>query len=630
MFRLVQASQPGYAGTQVNKRTSESGGSAAVRLVWRVAAVSRLQPVAVSVVLFLLVAAVFWPATGYQFVNFDDPQYVTENTHVQAGLTRSSLQWALRSTETGNWHPLTWLSHLLDCQAFGMRPRGHHLTSVLLHAVNAVLLFVVLRIMTATTGPPMLAAGLWALHPLRVESVAWVAERKDVLSACLGLLALWAYARYAIRDRQPVPSGLGNSQAQNPESRERRLHSVQEATRTTSYLSRFAVAASPSTPHALCWYLLALLFFALSLLCKPMLVTLPLLLLLLDHWPLRRFSASRPGSRRTILARLVVEKAPFIGLALAASVVALLAQSAAQSLEDRFSLSSRLANAALACCRYLGQLFYPANLCVYYPHPGTWPSGQVVAAVSVLVAISVVVGALRRQKPYLAIGWFWFLGALVPVLGLVQIGGQAMADRYTYVPSMGLFILLAWAVPHLASRRGGLSIVWLPALVAMVACVVLTRQQLGFWRDSETLFRRALAVTEQNSLAHVNLGEALLGTKRYEEAIGHFRQALAIDPGSATAHYNLGVGRFRQGRVEDALSEFQTAVALNPAYQEAHYNLGVVLIRQGRLDEGIGQLQEAQRLSPEDVDVRNSLRMALALKGHSQKSPDSPKPQSEH
>jgi protein O-mannosyl-transferase len=600
-------------GIQVQERTNESGGSAPLRSGKRIALSARMKPLAVSLLLFLLVLVVFWPATTNQFINFDDTEYVTCNTHVQSGLTPSSLRWAFRSTDTGNWHPLTWLSHILDFQIYGLSPRGHHLSSVLLHAANSALLFLVLRTMTAMTWPALLASVLWGLHPLRVESVAWVAERKDLLSACFGLLALWTYARHVNRGGQQVSSAGAEPERRDRKPQNLHLRKPQSATLPTSHISRIT-HASPVTSHPQHWYTLALVFFVLSLMSKPMLVTLPFVLLLLDFWPLCRLSFPRRGDKDVRIQHLLLEKLPFLGLTAVASLIALTAQSSAGSLEDRLSLPLRLDAAAISCCRYLWQTIYPADLCVYYPHPGFWPTGQVVAALSLLVGASGVALAFGRHRPYLATGWFWFLGTLIPVLGLVQIGGQAMADRYTYIPSIGLMILLAWSLQDLARWRFSSLLIWPLIVAASISCLFLNRRQIRFWQDSETLFRRALAVTEQNSLAHINLGDALLSRKAFEEAAGHFRLAVEIDPGSPQAHYNLGVALFRQGRLDESRRAFQTALSFKPAYQEAHYNLGVVLLRQGRLDEGIRELREAVRLNPEDADAQNGLRMALASK----------------
>jgi tetratricopeptide (TPR) repeat protein len=532
---------------------------------------------AVCLLLFVLVAAAFLPATRNGFVNFDDPEYVTANPHVQSAWALESVRWAFGSAEAGNWHPVTWLSHMLDWHLFGPNAWGHHLTSILLHAANSVLLFVVLRTMTGATGRAWLVAALFGLHPLRVESVAWVAERKDLLSALFFLFALWAYARRA--ELKPEHS--------TAKTRERSC------------------------------YLLALAFFALGLMCKPMLVTLPFVLLLLDYWPLDRLASFTPEPQKARLTPLVIEKAPFLALAAAASVVALAAQGGAQTVEDRFPLSLRLANAAISCCRYLGQMVHPANLCAYYPHPGFWPGELVTPAAGLLVAISVAAWSARRRRPYLTLGWFWFLGTLVPVLGLVQIGGQAMADRYTYIPSMGLFILVVWGVHDLTRWRHGAFVARPLAAIAIIACLILTSRQIRFWQDSETLFRRALAVTEQNSLAHLNLGEALLAREQSEEALSHFRQAIEIDPGSAQAHYNLGVALHKLGRPETAAEEFRQALRFKPDYPEAHFNLGVELAREGRLEEAKREFREVLRLNPDDADARRGLLMVEGMRDSS-------------
>ena len=542
----------------------------------RFASTQDRKPAAICILLFLLVAWAFLPSIGNGFINFDDPDYVTANTHVQAGPGLESLGWAFRSTDTANWHPVTWLSHMLDCQAFGLRPWGHHLTSVLLHAVNAILVFLVLRSMTGAAWRSLSVAALFGLHPLRVESVAWIAERKDVLSACFGLLALLFYAHYT----KDVASG----EDREPSSRIRPLTSVH--------------------------YWLALLFCACGLMSKPVLVTLPCMMLLLDFWPLRRF-------QRSTIWRLAAEKAPFFAAAVGASAVAFWVHQMGGAVETMtgLPLAARGGNALVSYCRYLGKIFYPINLCAYYPHPGQWPAAKVFLAGSLLFGISALVIRAWRKCPYLLTGWLWFAGGLVPAIGVLQVGAQALADRYTYLPSVGLFIALTWGLGDLARRWRSLGLpLSVAALTAAVLCIALTRRQVSLWKDSETVFRHALAVTEQNDLAHNNLGHALLEQRRLNEAVDHFQCAVQINPGFAEAHYNLGVGWFRLGRLDEALSEFRKALDLKPTYAEAHYNLGVSLIRQGRFNEGISELNEALRLNPDDADARNSLRVALTLK----------------
>ena len=543
----------------------------------------------IAALLALVTIALYWPATGHDFVNFDDNLYVLDNPHVTSGLTWESLKWAFFKPDVsfGYWHPLTLLSHMLDCQLFGLNPWGHHLTSVLLHALNTVLVFLLLRRLTGATWRSLWVAALFAWHPLHVESVAWVAERKDVLSACFGLLALVFYARYAQVQSQP------------PESR------------NTFHVSRF-------TFHVSLFYLLSLSFFALGLLSKPMLVTWPFVLLLLDYWPLRRFALRTQNSKLKTLLPLLWEKLPFFALAAASSVLTFVLSKHAGALAagEKMPLGARTGNALISYCRYLGKLFWPTHLAVYYPHPGLWPLAKVLLAGGLLVGISGLVFAGRRRFPFLLMGWLWFVGTLVPAIGLVQVGGFAMADRYTYLPSLGVLILAVWGAYGLARR-------WQPAAIALsvaasaaiVLCFALTRQQLGHWQDSESLFRHALEVTEDNWLAHNNLGNALAKKGRLDDAIPQFQQSLRLKPDYAEAHNNLGFALVKKGQTDEAIRQYQQALRPNPDFAEAHNNLGAAFYQQGRTGDAICQYQEALRLKPDYADAHNNLGAAFAANG---------------
>jgi Flp pilus assembly protein TadD len=504
--------------------------------------------------LALSTLAVYFPALSAGFINLDDPLYVTANRHVLAGLTRDGVVWAFANGEAGLWIPLAWLSHMLDCQLFGVHPFGHHLTSLVLHIVNTVLLFFALRLMTGATWPPVMVATLFALHPLRVESVVWVAERKDVLSVLFALLALHAYVRY----------------------------------------SRRRGAAR---------YVLVMLCFALGLMAKPMLVTLPGVLLLLDYWPLDR---SRP-------AELVVEKLPFLLLAaptVAATLIA--ARSDALMTLGSFPPHARLANGAVSYARYLGKAVWPTDLAVFYPLEPWWPWHEVLGAALLLVAITVVTLLVRRTRPYLLVGWLWFVGTLVPVIGLVQAGSQAMADRFTYFPLIGLFIAVTWAATDACERFG----VRRPA-VAGIACVVglllaaCTRHNLAYWKDSEALFSHALAVTHNNYLAHDNLGDILLKRGDVQAATAHFEEAVRLLPGYAHGEYNLGVAMVMQGRLDDAEGHFLRAIRLQPGYADAEFNLGNALARRGRNSEALFYLGNAVQHDPYSAPARAGFGTAL-------------------
>jgi tetratricopeptide (TPR) repeat protein len=600
-----------------------------------------------AALLMLVTIASYWPVLRHDFINLDDSSYVVSNVHVQKGLTLESIKWAFFNPVSCNWHPLTMLSHLLDCQMFGLKPWGHHLTSVLLHAANTVLVFLLFRRLTGAIWRSWLVAAVFGLHPLHVESVAWVAERKDVLSAFFGLLALLCYAGYAQRVTSDTCGGI----------------------QTKSIRSRFTFYVSRS-------YWLALLFFALGLMSKPMLVTWPFVMLLLDYWPLERFSrftrlcgasarqafhvsssekTSTPINREQAesAARLICEKLPFFALALAMSVVAYVVQQHGGALGAGENLppGARAGNALVSYCRYLGKMFWPADLAVFYPHPGYWPLEQVLLAGVLILGVSGLLFLKRQRYPFLLMGWLWFCGTLVPVIGLVQVGGQSMADRYTYIPSLGLLIFAIWGACELARRwRHGLMALSVVGSAAIVLCIGLTRQQLGYWKDSETLFRHTLEVTGNNCLAHYNLGMALgkkgqineaisqyqeairlkpdyaeaiskLGTAlgeegRIDEAISQLQEAIRLKPNYADAYNSLGTALCEKGRIDEAIRQYQEAIRLKPDYAEACYNLGTGLFRMGQIDEAIRQYREAIRLKPDYAEAHYNLGVALAAKGH--------------
>ena len=545
-----------------------------------------LQPCVPAWLLALLLAlatvALYWPAMHHDFINYDDNFYVTSNAHVQNGLTLENIKWAFFNPVAANWHPLTVLSHMLDCQMFGLKPWGHHLTSVLLHALNTVLVFLLLGSMTGAIWRSLLVAAVFGLHPLHVESVAWVAERKDVLSTCFGLLALIFYARFA------------------------RTRSTTERRETKAR----GVPALDPRPSALDYWL-ALFFFTLGLMSKPMLVTWPFVMLLLDYWPLGRFQPSR-------VRRLVAEKIPFFALAAVASVVTFLVQRHADVMKtvQSLPLGARSGNALISYSRYLGKMLWPTDLAVFYPCSGYWPLEQVLLAGGLLLGISMFLFVKRRRYPFLLMGWLWFGGTLVPVIGLVQVGDQAMADRYTYIPSLGVLILVIWGAYELTRRwRYHVILSSLAGLVAIIPCIALTRQQLGHWKDSEALFRHALEVTENNFLAHFTLGIALARKSQIDEAITQFQEAIRLKPDYAKAYYNLGTALAKKGQVDEAITQFQEAIRLAPDYADAHINLGIALGRKGQIDVAISQFQEAIRLKPDYAEAHINLGNALGRKG---------------
>ena len=640
-------------------------------------------PWLLALALMLATAATYWPATRGDFVNYDDDLHVTANLQVQKGLTWESVKWAAFNPVNSIWHPLTVWSHMADCQFYGLNPWGHHLTSVLLHALNAGLVFVLLRLLTGATGRSLTVAALFALHPLRVESVAWVSERKDVLSGFFGLLSLIAYARYAqgrrwkAEARKPKPEGNPKSEARNPKA----------GARGSSLPSFISYLLSPIfyLPSSL-FYLLSLCFLALGLMSKPILVTWPFVMLLLDYWPLGRMpkrmqnaaaSDTHHATRTTpdvsgltpqspianrqsqIIFPLLLEKLPFFVLAALMSVVTFVVQrrTGALAANESLPLSARGGNALISYCRYLGKLCWPTDLAVVYPHPGQWPLVLVVLAGGLLLGITALVWAGRRRHPYLLVGWLWYCGTLVPVSQLVQTGGHAIADRYTYLPSLGALILLIWGACELvqgktegrrqktedrgqttddsdtrhatrdtqhvsptrlqspiASRKSQI-LLWVAGGAAILLCLALTRQQIGYWRDSEALFQHALEVTENNALAHNNLGAALGKKGQTDEAIREYLEALRLKPGYAQAHNNLGAALARQGQIDEAIAQYLEAVRLDPNYGQAHFDFGIALERKGQTGEAMRQYEEAIRLMPDNADAHNNLGAMLDEQG---------------
>ena len=559
-----------------------------------------------AVLLALLTIALYWPTTGHDFINFDDPNYVTANPHILGGLTWENVGWALTTMYFGLWHPLTWISHMLDCQCFGLRPGGHHLSGLLLHAANTVLLFVVLHRMTGARWRSAVVAALFAQHPLHVESVAWVSERKDVLSTFFVMLTLWAYHRYTRGLRQKAEGRMQKPVALN----------TQHGTRDTLHASRF-------TPHAFLFYLLSLCFFALGLMSKPMIVTLPVILLLLDYWPLKRIELAALVSRPRLAAGLLVEKLPFVGLALLTSVITIHAAKGVGSLPSAAEcpLPNRMANVALSYADYCLHVFWPGNLAIYYPFPPTFSVWSVAGVVLLLFAISVAAVCMARRWPYVVVGWLWYLVTLLPVIGLIQLAAYSHADRYTYVPLIGVFLGLTWGAYDLtrAWRHQALALS-LAGAAAIFLCLGFTQQQIGYWKDSETLFRHALAVTKDNWMAHNNLGNALDKKGQIDEAIWHYQEALRLHPEYALAHNNLGKALGGQGQTDEAIRHFRETIRLKPDHADAHCNLGVALSRKGQLDEAIRQYQDAIRLEPDNAQAHNNLGIAFYQQGRAEEA----------
>jgi protein O-mannosyl-transferase len=547
--------------------------------------------------------AVYSQVRSYDFVNYDDPQYVGGNDHVRAGITAGGVAWALKSFDAANWFPVTWLSHMADSQFFGMDSGWHHLTNIWLHALSALLLFAVLRRMTAARWPSAFVAFLFALHPLHVESAAWIAERKDVLSALFWFLTLWFYARYVERP------GVAR------------------------YL---AVAAA----------------FGLGLMSKPMIVTLPFALLLLDVWPLRR--AQWPWNLSSAKS-LVFEKLPLFAMAAGGSAMTFLAQREGGAVVPLagIPLAYRLENALTSYVAYIRDMFWPAGLAVFYPYPRTLSIFVVAAAGLALGGVSILVARQFRARPYLTIGWCWFLGTLLPVIGLVQVGTQARADRYTYVPMIGLFVMLAWGAAEMVQRAPrARNAVIAAASLACAACLVVTWFQIQYWANSETLLRHALEVTSGNFITHHNLADYYLQQNRNEEARQEDAEAIRINPMYVEARLNVGLALSLLGRPAEAETEYRKALELHPEGKllyvgrsglgaalasqhrtgeavpelqfaaqyrpdsaQAHYNLGVALEELGRHQEAVFELEAAVRLGPDDSEARQRLAMALAAQG---------------
>jgi len=517
-------------------------------------------------VLFFGTLLLFSRAVGNRFLDCDDPDYVTQNAHVQAGLTWAGVDWAFTSSAAANWFPLTWLSHMLDWQLFGNDPRGHHAVNILWHALNAVVAFLALRRLTGAFWTSAASAALFAWHPLRVESVAWVAERKDVLSGFFGLLTLWAYAAYAEKRRE-----------------------------------RRSGARS--------FYALALAAFATGLLCKPMLVTLPCLLVLLDWWPLRRIG---PAEK---LSSLLLEKAPFFLLTIVSCVITYRVQQAGNAVVESLGLGARLANAVVSVACYLGKFSWPVNLAVGYPIPDHQPGATVAGATVLVLTMTGVALWQWRRRPWLLVGWLWFLGMLVPVIGIVKVGLQAMADRYTYLPILGWQLALLWTLSELAwpsvVRR------FVPALIGVVlaGCAARTWDQLGVWRDSRALYEHALAVTKDNYLAHSYLATTLLNEGRFDEAAAHLQRAIEIRPDYAAAHHRLGVAVEKAGRTDDALRIYTDLLRIRPNHADAHYSIGIILLNRNQPAEAITHFRATLSSEPDSDPALVALGMALARQG---------------
>ena len=523
----------------------------------------------VSAAIAALTVVIYWPVHSHPFIGFDDPWYVVENARVKEGLTLKSLWWALTTNYFANWHPLTWISHMTDVQLFGLNPGAHHLVNLAFHAANSVLLLFVLWRMTGALWRSALVAALFAVHPLHVESVAWISERKDVLSTFFWILAMWAYFDYA---KRPTPR-----------------------------VSR---------------YVLALGLFGLGLMAKPMVVTFPCVLLLLDVWPLRRAEIGR--SPRAVWVALLREKLPFFAMAAASSVLTFIAQREAGAVQSltRLSIQVRAANAILSYLKYAIKLVWPGGMAAFYPYPNQLVLVDVLAALAALVVVSVLVARAARTRPYLLVGWLWFLGTLVPVIGIIQVGQQPMADRYSYVPSIGFFLAAVWGVSELVGRvrvARELGVVLSVAVIAFYA--LLTREQVHYWSSGVALWQHAVEVTGDNFAAENALGRDLARDNRNAEAIPHFLAALRENPRFVIARANLAISYAALGRYQEAIAAYEAAIREVPKDYFTRGNLAFALVHVGRTDEAIAAFKEAIQLKKDYVEGLNGLGMTLAQKG---------------
>jgi tetratricopeptide (TPR) repeat protein len=551
----------------------------------------------------LLSAAIllaFWPVLRNGFIRFDDPDYILDNPHVRSGLSWRNVVWALQSGYASNWHPLTWLSHMLDVQLFGLNAGAHHFVSLLLHIGNTLLLFLWLRRLTGAVAASAFVAAFFGLHPLHVESVAWASERKDVLSTFFFLLTLLAYTRYVETGREKQSEG--KSENAQPGS----------------------VLLLPASN----FYFLSLFFFALGLMSKPMLVTLPCILLLLDFWPLARFPQFGAASALGCCRALFYEKIPFFCLAAACSLVTLLVQDKSHAITIGLPLLLRLENAIASFVKYLAKTIWPAHLAIFYPHPDAryfapvtdlahprsaqWALWILAIAALGLVAVCVLAILGRRQRPWLTTGWFWYLGTLLPVIGIIQMGSQAMADRYTYIPLIGIFICVIWGARALVPAEGmGPKMLVGAGLLALTVCGVLTRKQTMYWRDDATVFEHALAVTGDNAWAQYHLGVALGERGQYDQAMVHFQAALAADPSFGEAFCGRAYTLELMGKPKEAVEEYRAGLKLRPFNTKARHRLAALLLAQGKRDEALDQYAESLRFEPENAETHFLAGVAL-------------------
>lgn len=528
----------------------------------------RFRILIITAALMVMTCAVFWPVQHHLFLDFDDNIYVTENLYVQGGITLGGAVYAFTTLQSRYWIPMTWMSHMLDCQLYDMNPTGHHLTSLGVHAANVIFLFLLLSRLTASPWRSAFVAAVFAVHPLTVESVAWIAERNNVLSVWFGLIAIGTYVRYTEKP-------------------------------------------------ALAKYFWVVLAMTASLMSKPALVTLPLILLLLDFWPLKRFEC-----RPTIY--LLYEKLPLCALAGLFSIITLIAEPSTGTLNVRHDIpfGFRLGNAVVSYMRYIEKFCYPVGLSIFYPHPG-WnlPVWQAITSSLALVGISVWAIISSRRYPYFAVGWFWYLVSLLPVIGILQIGRQAMADRYAYFPLIGLGVIVAWGVPALLEKwRYQTFVLSAAAAGGLIAFTIGTESQLRHWQNSKALFEHAIQVTTDNYLAHYNVGNIFLKENQFDEAASHYSEAVRIKPDYFMAHHNLGMALMRKGDTQEAIGHFSEAIRIRPNYALAHNSMGYLLAKEGRFDEALSHFYEAARLDPQFTLAQQNILIIERMKSLSPKN----------
>lgn len=523
-----------------------------------------------NVILFCLfliasIMIVYGGVRNYGYINLDDDQYVTENLHIQKGVTFQNIKWAFKTFHAGNWHPVTWISHMIDCQLFGMDLGWHHLTNVLLHILNTLILLALFQEMTGEFRKSAFVAALFALHPLHVESVAWISERKDVLCAFWGFLTLWAYIRYI------------------------------------------------KSPNIL-KYFVSLFFFLLGLLSKPMLVTFPFVLILLDYWPLGRtrfyLSGNIPSGSEQPLLKLIVEKIPFFILVLISSAATFIAQhkGGAVGTFEAYPLSARIFNACISYIHYIMKMIFPVNLGVLYPFPSGIPVWQIGGALFLIVLITIIAIKTLKTYPYIAFGWFFYLGTLVPVIGIVQVGMQKMADRYTYIPLVGIFVIIAWGVPQLLSRWKLKNIFLIIISVSVLSFLTFTAKiQVGYWSDSISLFTHTLSVTKKNVLILNNLGIAYAEKGAIETSIKYFKKAEKIKPEDIDVLINLGIGLSMLNKNEEALAYFAKTTTLDPGNITAHNYLGTIYLKTGLINRAVFHFKEVLKINPQNTQAKKNM-----------------------